>query len=116
MLALPQLDAHLLGSLLAPCRKSGTAPALGDQCNKGTHVGSQVVKVRSEHISTKGNEAMPKSAQETRPSSEPQGQEPTSPPSSPTKATTDPGNGTVVGTLRSTRDQDSESSANHSGT
>ena len=58
---------------------------------------------------------MPKLVPEARPSSEPQGQEPTSPPSSPTKATADPGNGTVVGTLRSPRDQDSESNANHSG-
>ena len=52
---------------------------------------------------------------EARPSSEPQGQEPTSPPSSPMKATTDPGESTVVETSRSTRDQDSESNTNDNG-
>ena len=52
---------------------------------------------------------------EAGPSSKPQEQEPTSSPSSPTTATTDPDDGIVVGTSRSTRDQDSESDGNHSG-
>ena len=95
------------------CSSSGT-PC--DQHNKWTHIDSQVVKVRSEHSSTKGDENMTELALEARLSSKPQGQEPTSPPSSPTKATADPGNGTVVRTLRSTGDQDSESNANNSRT
>ena len=80
-----------------------------------TSVNSHEVEVRSKHSSTQGYENMPKLVPEARPSSEPQGQEPTSPPSSPTKANADPDDDTVVGTLRSTRDQDSESNANHSG-
>ena len=58
---------------------------------------------------------MPKLIPEVGPSSGPHGQEPTSSPSSPTKATADPNDGIVVGTSRSTRDQDSENDANHSG-
>ena len=64
------------------CSSSGT---LSDQCNKQTHVDSQEAEVRSEHNSTKGNEDMPELALAARPSSEPQGQEPISPPSSPTR-------------------------------
>ena len=78
--------------------------AIGDQCNKQTCVNSQEVEGRSEHSSTKGDEDMLEVAQEARPSSKLQGQEPTSPPSSPVKAMTDPGDGTLVGTLRTTRD------------
>ena len=89
---------------------------LSDQCNKQTHIDLQEVKVRSKHSSTEGDEDIPKLAPKARPRSEPQGQESTRPPSSPTKATVDPGNGTVVETSRSTGDQDSESSTNHSGT
>ena len=59
---------------------------------------------------------MPELTTEASPSSEPQVQEPTSPPSIPTNATVDPNDSTMMGTLRITRDQDSESSANHSGT
>ena len=91
------------------CSSSG---ALGDQCNKQTCVDSLVVKVRSEHSSTKDNEDIHKLEPEARPRSEPQGQEPTSPPSSPTKATADLGDHTVVGTLRSTGNHDIESNAN----
>ena len=80
------------------------------------HVNSKEIKARGEHSSTKGDEDMPKLAPEVRPSSELQGQESTSPPFSPTKAINDPGNGTVVGTLSSTGDQDRENNANNSGT
>ena len=107
-----------MGLIVGPMQKKqdcSPSSTLGDQLNKQTHVDSQEIKVRSEHSSTKGNEDMPKLALEARPSSEPQGQEPTSPPSSPTKATADPSNGTVVRTSRSTGDQDSESNTNHSG-
>ena len=91
---------------------SGT---LRDEHNKQTCVDSQEVKVRSNHSSTQGDEDTPKLVPEARPCSKPQGQEPASPPSSPTKATTHPDYGTVVGTSRSTGDQNSESDANHSG-
>ena len=87
---------------------------LGDQCNKWTYVNSQEVKVRSECSSAQDNEDTPELVPEARPSSKPQGQEPTSPPSSPNKAPTHPDDGNVVGTSRSTRDQDSESNSNHS--
>ena len=50
-----------------------------------------------------------------RPTSEPHGQEPTSPHSSTTRTTADPDHGTVVQTSRSTGNQDSEINANHSG-
>ena len=95
------------------CFPSGT---LSDLCYKWTHVNSQEVEVRNKHSTVQGKEDTPTLASEARPSSVPQGQEPTSPPSSPTKATTDPDHGTVSGTSRSTRDQDSESNTNHSGT
>ena len=115
----PMVGHPFAGLIVGPAQKkqdhslSGT---LGDQCNKWTHVNSQEVKVRSKHSSTQGNEDMPELAPEARPSSNPQGQEPTSPPSSPNKATTDPDESSVVGTPRSTGDQDHETSANHSWT
>ena len=89
--------------------------ALGDQCNKQTHADSQEVEARSEHSYTKGNEDMPKLAPEARHSFKPQRQEPTGPPSSPTKAIADPGDGTVVETSRSTRDQERGTNADYSG-
>ena len=86
--------------------------ALGDLHYKWTYVKSQEVKVRCEHSSVQGKEDMSALALEARPSSKTQGQEPTSP----TKTTANPDDGTVVGTLRSTRDQGNDSSTNHSGT
>ena len=124
----PLLDIPFVGTPLVRCPFTefvdgpmhkkwdhSSSSTLGDQCNKQNHVDSQEARARSEYSSTKGEEDMPKLASEPRPSSEPQGQEPTSTPSSPTKVTVDPGDGTVVETSRSTRDQDSESNANHSG-
>ena len=89
---------------------------MSDHCDRRTHIDSQEVKARSEHSSTQGEEDMSGLALEVRLSSEPHRQEPTSPPSSPTKATADLDDGTVGEASRSTRDQDSESSTNHSGT
>ena len=86
-----------------------------DQCTKWTHIDSQEVEVRSEHISTKGNEDPPKMALEAGPSSDSQEQEPTSPPYSLPKATAGPDDGTMVETSGSARDQDSENNAKHSG-
>ena len=79
-------------------------------------VDSQGVELRSKHSSTQGYADMPKLPPEARPSSVPQGQEPTSPPSSPTKVTADHDDGTRVGTSWSTGNLDTDSSANHSGT
>ena len=58
---------------------------------------------------------MPKLVSEAGPSSKLLGQEPTSSPSSLTKATADPDDGIVVAPSRSTRGEDSESDTNHSG-
>ena len=58
---------------------------------------------------------MPELALEASPSAEPQEQGPISPPFSATKATTDSGNGTVVGASRSTGDQDRESNTTNIG-
>ena len=110
----PPVGCPFTGFIVGPIQKKwdhSSSGALGDQCNKQTHVDSQEVEVSSEHSSTKVDEDMPKWALKARPMFEPQGQVPTSP----TKATTDPGHGTVVGTLRSTGDQDSASNANYSG-
>ena len=90
--------------------------SLSDHHDKGTCVDFQEVEARSEHSFTQGEEDTPALVSEVRPSSEPQGQEPTSSPSSPTKATTDPDDGTVGEASRSIGDQGSASSANHSGT
>ena len=100
-----------------PHRKKGDSSSsgtLGYRHNKQTHVDSKEVKVRSEWSSAQGDENTPNLILEAGSNSEPQGQEPIHPPSSPTKATTDPDNGTLVGASRSTRNQDSESDANHS--
>ena len=113
----PQAGHPIAGFIVSLTQKEGdcfSSGTLEDQYNKWTCVDSQEVEVRSEHSSTKGDENILKLAPEARTSSEPQEQEPTSPLSSPTKATTDPGDSTVVGTLGSTRDKDSESNANHS--
>ena len=121
---IPFVDTPLVGHSFAgfiahPTQKKqncSSSGSLGNHCNKRVHVDSVEVKAKSEHSSTQDKEGMPALALEVRPSSKPQGQEPTSPPSRPTKATTDPDSGTVGEALRSTRDQDSESSTNHSGT
>ena len=76
----------------------------------------QEIEAKSEHSSTQGEEDITALASEVGPSSEQQGQGPTSPPSSPTKATADPDDGTVGEASRCTGDQDSESSNNNSGT
>ena len=118
-MAFPLLGTHLLDSLLAPLRESWTAlPATLSVINmiKQTHLDSPEIEVRSKHSCTQGNENMPKLVLEAaEPSSKPQEEEPTSPPSSPTKATTYPDDGNVVGTLKGTGDQDSLSNNNHSG-
>ena len=68
---------------------------LGDLHYKWTHVNPQEVEVRSEHSCVQGEEDLPTLTSEARYSSKPQGQEATSGPSSPTKATTDPDDATV---------------------
>ena len=71
-----------------PTRKKqdwSPSSSLGNHHDKRTHVNSQEVESRSEHSCTQGEEDMLTLALEIRPSSEPQGQEPTSPPSSPTR-------------------------------
>ena len=68
---------------------------LGDQ-DKQTHVDSPEVEVRSDHKSTQGNENTIELVLEAGHSSKPQGQEPTSSPSIPTKATADPDDAIVV--------------------
>ena len=89
---------------------------LSDHCDKGTCVNSQEVDARSEHSCAQSNEDMPELELEAGSSfNQQQGQEPISPPSSPTRATSDPDDGTVVGSLRSPTDQassDSDSSGN----
>ena len=115
---LPFLDIHFVctppvghpfaGFSASPTQKKWDHSSIGnlrDQHNEQTHVDSQEVEVRSNCNSSQGNEDTPKLVPE----------EPTGPPSSPTKANADPDDNTVVGTLRSTRDQDSESDGNHSG-
>ena len=112
----PPVGCPLTRFIISHAEKWDHSPssAFSDQCNKQTYINSQEVNVRSEHSSTNGKEDIPKLDERLGPSYNPQGQGPTSCPSSPTKADTDPGNGTVVGTLKSTRDQDSESNTNHS--
>ena len=125
----PLPDIPFVGTTLVGCPFAGfianptqkkwdcsSSSSISHHCNKRTHVNSQEVEDKSEHSSTQGKEDMPTLASEVRPSSKPQGQEPTSPPSSPTKATTDPDDGTVGEASKSTGDQDSESSPNDSGT
>ena len=93
--------------------------SLSNHCDKITHVSSQEGKANNEHSSAQGDEDTPKLVLEAGPSfNQQQGQEPTSPPSIPTRATTDPDYGTVAGSLRSTRDQassDSDSSREDAG-
>ena len=79
--------------------------SLNNHCDKRTHVNPQEVKARSEHSTTQGELVL-----EAGLSFKQQGQEPTSPPSSPARATTDPDNGTVAGSLRSTRNEASSDS------
>ena len=77
-----QVGHPFAGIIAGPTQKKwdcSSSNTLGDQCNKWTHFDSQEVEVRSEHNSTQGDEDMPKLVMEARPSSEPQGQEPTSP-------------------------------------
>ena len=81
-MALPKLDAHLLDSLLAPHRKSETAPPaayLVFSTTSGPMVDSQGVAVRSEHSSIQDKEDTPTLVLEAESSTGPQRQEPTSP-------------------------------------
>ena len=83
-----------------------SSSSLGNLHDKRTHDHSQEVKAKSEHSSAQGNEDMPKLLLEAGPYLKQQkGQEPTIPPSSPTRVTADSDDGTVAGSLRSTRDQ-----------
>ena len=117
LLAHPLLDVHLQDSLAAPHRKSGTTlPAAHSVINATS--GPMLTPKRSRlRVNTALQRVMrtclnwhwrPNPAQTTWAGTYQS-------PSSPTKATADPGNGTVVETSRSTRDQDSEGKANHSG-
>ena len=94
------------------CSSSGS---LSDHHDKKTCVDSQGVEARSKHSSAQGDKDTPESVLEAGPTfKQQQGQEPTSPPSSPIRATTNPDDGTAVGSLRSTGDQassDSDSSS-----
>ena len=105
----PLLDIPFVGTPLVGCQFAGfivnptqkkwdhsSSGSLSDLCYKQTHVDSQEAEVGSKHSAL---------ASESRHSSEPHRQEPTSHPSSPTKATADLGNSAVVGTSRSSRDQ-----------
>ena len=125
----PLLDIPFVGTPLVGCPFAGfiagptqkkvdcsSSGSPGNHHDKRSHVVSQEVKAKSEHSSTQDKQDMPTLASEVRPSSEPQGQEPTNAPSSPTKATADPYDCTVGKASRSIRDKDSESRANHSGT
>ena len=94
------------GFIASPTQKKwdcSPSSSLGNHCDKRT----QEVEARNEHSSTQGKEDTPMLASEVRPSSEPQVQEPTSPPSSPTKAIADPDDGTVGEASRNTGNQDS---------
>ena len=122
-LDIPFVDTFLVwhpfaGFSAGPIQKMwnhSSSDILSDQCNKRTHIDSQEVEVWIKHSSTQDNENSSKLVPEDGSSPKPQGLEPTGSLSSPTKATADPDDGIVVGTSRSTRDQDSESDANHSG-
>ena len=115
---IPPVGCSFLGIIASPTQEK-VAPLCQQHTwwsrQQLTHVNSQEVEVRSKHSSTQHNEDMLEVEPDARPSAEPQGQETTSCPSSPTKATTDLDDGIVVGTSNCTRDQDSERNANHSG-
>ena len=109
----PFIGCPFVESLAIPTQKKwycSPSNSLGNHHDKRTHVDSQEVEARSEHSSAQGNEDMPELVLEAGPSFNQQRQEPTSPPSSPTRATTDPDNGTAAGSSRSTGDQASSDS------
>ena len=87
-----------------------SSSSLDNHQNKRTGVDSQEVKVRSEHSSAQGDEDTSKLIPETGTSFEQWGQEPVSPPSSPTRATTDAKDGTAAGSSKSIRYQASSDS------
>ena len=99
--------------IAGPTQKKGdhsSSSSSSNHCDKRTHVDSQEIKARSEQSSAQGNEDMPKLVLEAGPSFGQWGQEPARPPSSPTRATTDPDDGTAGGSSRSTGDQASSDS------
>ena len=110
---IPFIGTPPVGELLAipTWKKQHHSPSgsLGNRCNIRTQV-----EARSEHSSAQGEEDTPKLVPEAGPSfNQQQGQVPTNPSFSPSRATTDPDDGTVAGSLRSTSDQvsfDSDSS------
>ena len=88
-----------------------SSSSLSNHHDKRTHIDSEEVKARSEHSSAQGDEDMTKLVMEAGPSfNQQQGQEPTNPTSSPTRATTDQDDGTSAGSSRSMGDQASSDS------
>ena len=115
----PTVGCPFAGFIVSPMQKKWVhshSSILGVLSHKWTCVDSKKIEVRSDHSSIQVEDDMPTLALEAGLCSEPQEQEPTSPPSSPTKVTADPDDGTVVEMSRSTGDQNSESSTNQSGT
>ena len=117
------LDLPLVGTLPMghPFFKSTSSPlqkkwdcspsgSFGNHHGKRTHVHSPEAEVRSEHSSAWSGGNMPKMVPETRPSTEEWGWEPANPPSSPTRATADPDDGTAAASSWSTEDQPSSDS------
>ena len=105
----PLLDIPFVGTPLVGCSFDGFiacltqekqdcsySSSLSNHHDKRTHVDSQDVKASNDHSTAQGNEDMPKLLLEAGPSSEQQGEEPTSPLFSPTRATTDPDGGTAA--------------------
>ena len=76
MQATPLVGCPFPGPRANPTQKKwdhSPSSSLGNHHDKRTHVGSQEVKVRSEHSSVWGNENMPKLVLEAGPSFEQQG-------------------------------------------
>ena len=69
-----------------------------------------MVEVKNEHSSAWDNRDTPKLVLEAGPSAEQQRQEPASPSSSPTRAITDPDDGTATGSLQALGDEASSDS------
>ena len=109
LLVPPLLDIPLVGNpsvghpfaeflTISTQKKWDQSPSglLNHHHNKRTHIDSQEVEARCEHSSAQDNEDMPKLIPGTGTSFKQWGQEPVSPPSSPTRATIDLEDGTVA--------------------